>query len=48
MVRLCFDLRKMMLPFSAAAENNKRPILEKLRDAFKDATRVLEIASGTG
>ncbi|WP_346896423.1 DUF938 domain-containing protein [uncultured Roseibium sp.] len=38
----------MMLPFSAAAENNKRPILEKLRDAFKDATRVLEIASGTG
>ncbi|MEP0235392.1 DUF938 domain-containing protein [Roseibium sp.] len=37
-----------MLPFSAAAENNKRPILEKLKDAFSEATRVLEIASGTG
>lgn len=37
-----------MLPFSAAAENNKRPILEIIREAFKDASRVLEIASGTG
>ncbi|WP_153768862.1 DUF938 domain-containing protein [Labrenzia sp. CE80] len=37
-----------MLPFSAAAENNKRPILEKLKDSFSESTRVLEIASGTG
>lgn len=37
-----------MLPFSAAAENNKRPILEKLKDAFSESTRILEIASGTG
>ncbi|WP_417689594.1 DUF938 domain-containing protein [Roseibium sp.] len=37
-----------MLPFSAAAENNKRPILEVLKTAFADTTRVLEIASGTG
>ena len=37
-----------MLPFSAAAESNKRPILEKLREAFADVGRVLEIASGTG
>ena len=37
-----------MLPFSAAAENNKRPILQILKTAFADSTRVLEIASGTG
>jgi SAM-dependent methyltransferase len=37
-----------MLPFSAAAENNKRPILEKLREAFAKTSRVLEISSGTG
>ncbi|MEJ8474363.1 DUF938 domain-containing protein [Roseibium algae] len=37
-----------MLPFSAAADNNKRPILEKLKDAFSEASRILEIASGTG
>lgn len=37
-----------MLPFSAAAENNKRPILQILKSAFGGCTRVLEIASGTG
>lgn len=37
-----------MLPFSAAAENNKSPILTILKDAFADVARVLEIASGTG
>ncbi|WP_417668903.1 DUF938 domain-containing protein [Roseibium sp.] len=37
-----------MLPFSAAAENNKRPILQVLNTAFANCTRVLEIASGTG
>lgn len=37
-----------MRPFSQACENNKGPILEVLRVAFADATRVLEIGSGTG
>lgn len=37
-----------MLPFSAAAENNKRPILQILKQAFSGSSRVLEIASGTG
>jgi len=37
-----------MLPFSAAAENNKHPILAVLKDAFRSSRRVLEIASGTG
>lgn len=37
-----------MIPFSAAAENNKSPILEILKDAFAGSSRVLEIASGTG
>lgn len=37
-----------MLSFSAAAEKNKTPILEILKQAFADTSRVLEIASGTG
>jgi SAM-dependent methyltransferase len=37
-----------MLPFSEACERNKAPILEVLRGAFADRTRVLEIGSGTG
>jgi SAM-dependent methyltransferase len=37
-----------MLPFSAACERNKDPILEVLRLRFADRTQVLEIGSGTG
>jgi cyclopropane fatty-acyl-phospholipid synthase-like methyltransferase len=37
-----------MLPLSEACERNKAPILEVLRSAFADRTRVLEIGSGTG
>ena len=37
-----------MLPFSAACERNKDPILEVLRICFARAERVLEIGSGTG
>jgi SAM-dependent methyltransferase len=37
-----------MLPFSAACERNKDPILEVLRVRFADRTRILEIGSGTG
>jgi SAM-dependent methyltransferase len=37
-----------MLPFSAACERNKDPILEVLRIRFADRTQVLEIGSGTG
>lgn len=37
-----------MLAFSQAAENNKEPIADVLREAFKDTRLVLEIASGTG
>ena len=37
-----------MLPFSAASERNKDPILEVLRIRFVDSTQVLEIGSGTG
>jgi len=37
-----------MLPFSAASERNKDPILEVLRIRFADSTQVLEIGSGTG
>jgi SAM-dependent methyltransferase len=37
-----------MLPFSAASERNKDPILEVLRVRFADRTQVLEIGSGTG
>ncbi len=37
-----------MLPFSAAAENNKKPILQILKPAFAECRAVLEIGSGTG
>ncbi len=37
-----------MLPFSAACERNKDPILEVLRIRLAHAERVLEIGSGTG
>jgi cyclopropane fatty-acyl-phospholipid synthase-like methyltransferase len=35
-------------PNSPASERNKRPILDVLREEFKDRHRVLEIGSGTG
>jgi SAM-dependent methyltransferase len=37
-----------MLPFSAACERNKEPILEVLRKRFAGIVQVLEIGSGTG
>jgi SAM-dependent methyltransferase len=37
-----------MLPFSAACERNKDPILDILRVCFADRHHVLEIGSGTG
>ena len=37
-----------MLPFSAASERNKDPILEVLSIRFADRAEVLEIGSGTG
>jgi SAM-dependent methyltransferase len=37
-----------MLPFSEACERNKGPILDVLRRAFADRTRVVEIGAGTG
>ncbi len=37
-----------MLPFSAAAERNKEPILSILGPALAGRSRVLEIGSGTG
>ena len=37
-----------MLPFSEACERNRGPILEVLRTAFADRTRVVEIGAGTG
>jgi cyclopropane fatty-acyl-phospholipid synthase-like methyltransferase len=37
-----------MLPFSAACERNKDPILEVLRVRLADRAQVLEIGSGTG
>ncbi len=36
------------LPWSAAAERNREPILARLRTAFGASTRVLEIGAGTG
>lgn len=36
------------LPFSQACENNKSPILEKLREIFDTPGTVLEVGSGTG
>src|SRR5271170_3236919 len=38
----------VMLPFSAACERNKDPILEVLRMRFAGRSQVLEIGSGTG
>lgn len=35
-------------PFSQACENNKAPILEKLRALFKQPGTILEIGTGTG
>jgi SAM-dependent methyltransferase len=37
-----------MLPFSAACERNKEPILDVLRSRLAGRTQVLEIGSGTG
>ena len=37
-----------MRKFSEACEQNKNPILEILKDVFKDSESVLEIGSGTG
>lgn len=36
------------LPFSQACENNKSPILERLRETFNARGTVLEIGTGTG
>lgn len=36
------------LPFSAACERNREPILVVLRDVFRDRREVLEVGSGTG
>jgi cyclopropane fatty-acyl-phospholipid synthase-like methyltransferase len=38
----------IVLSDSPASERNKRPILEVLRDEFRDARHILEIGSGTG
>lgn len=38
----------MEKPFSQACENNKRPLLAILREAFAAADLVLEVGSGTG
>lgn len=38
----------MEKPYSQSSENNKEPILAVLKEAFKDASFVLEIGSGTG
>jgi len=37
-----------MKPFSQACENNKAPILSKLKEFFIDRKTVLEVGSGTG
>lgn len=36
------------LPFSKACENNKAPILERLREVFDAPGKVLELGTGTG
>lgn len=36
------------LPFSQACENNKTPILERLREVFDAPGKVLEVGTGTG
>jgi cyclopropane fatty-acyl-phospholipid synthase-like methyltransferase len=38
----------MEKPFSQSCENNKEPILMVLKEAFREASFVLEIGSGTG
>jgi len=38
----------MQLPFSQACENNKKPILDVIRQWFKEGETVLEVGSGTG
>ena len=38
----------MEKPYSQSSENNKEPILGVLKEAFKNASFVLEIGSGTG
>ncbi len=38
----------MEKPFSQSCENNKEPILAVLKEAFREASLVLEIGSGTG
>jgi len=38
----------IVLSDSPASERNKRPILEVLREEFRDARHILEIGSGTG
>jgi cyclopropane fatty-acyl-phospholipid synthase-like methyltransferase len=38
----------IVLSDSPASERNKRPILEVLREEFRDARNILEIGSGTG
>lgn len=35
-------------PFSQACENNKRPILERIRNTFTGPATILEIGTGTG
>ncbi|MBT8072800.1 MAG: DUF938 domain-containing protein, partial [Xanthomonadales bacterium] len=36
------------IPYSSAAERNRQPILDQLRDLLPDEGTVLEIGSGTG
>ncbi len=38
----------MNKPYSQACENNKEPILHKIKDTFLESKRVWEIGSGTG
>ncbi|MBE0470032.1 MAG: DUF938 domain-containing protein [Methyloprofundus sp.] len=38
----------MNKPYSQACENNKEPILHKIKDIFLESTTVWEIGSGTG
>lgn len=38
----------MEKPYSQACENNRRPILNCLKESFKHSSHVLEIGSGTG
>ncbi|RLA24593.1 MAG: methylase, partial [Gammaproteobacteria bacterium] len=38
----------MNKPYSQACENNKDPILHKIKDIFLESKTVWEIGSGTG